>query len=86
MLSTGGAYGFEVAGPSALVYCQFVDVAGIPTLLDTAVAFVRNVPDVVTHTAGARGPTDPTDAPSAVAALAEAEEQAIRQQEGDREA
>lgn len=86
LLSTRGEYGFEVVGHSALVYCQFVATAGIPELLNTAVAFVRTVPEVVTHVAAATGPTDPADAPSPVAALAEAEARALRESEADGEA
>jgi hypothetical protein len=86
LLSTAGSYGFEVMGHSALVYCQFVDIAGIPALLDTAEAFVRHVPDVVTHLAGATGPSDPADGPSPVAALADADAEALRRAEEDGEA
>jgi hypothetical protein len=83
--STGGAYGFEVLGHSALVYCQFVDSGGIPALLDTAVAFVRHVPEVVTHVPAATRPADPADAPSPVAALADADAEALRRAEADDE-
>ncbi|MFL5797292.1 MAG: hypothetical protein ACJ77A_05095 [Actinomycetota bacterium] len=86
LLSTGGDYGFEVVGHSALVYCQFVDAAGIPTLLDTAAAFVRHIPDVVTHRAGSLGRPDPADAPSPVAGLAEADAKALREARADGEA
>jgi hypothetical protein len=86
LLSTRGEYGFEVVGHSALVYCQFGDADGIPGLLDTAVAFVRRVPGVVTHVAAATGPADPADAPSPVAALADADAEALRQAEADGEA
>ncbi len=86
LLSTEGNYGFEVLGHSALVYCQFVDVAGIPALLDTAVAFVRKIPDVVTHRAGSLGRPDAADAPSPVAGLAEADAEALREGQADGEA
>jgi hypothetical protein len=86
LLSTRGDYGFEVVGHSALVYCQFVDVAGIPTLLDTAIAFVRHIPEVVTHQPTSLGPIDPAAAPSPAAALVDAEAEALRKAEGDGEA
>jgi hypothetical protein len=86
LLSTRGDYGFEVVGHSALVYCQFVDAPGIPTLLDTAIAFVRHIPELVTHQPAALGPTDPAAAPSPVAALAEAEAEALREAQGTDEA
>jgi hypothetical protein len=85
LLSTNGEYGFEVVGHSALVYSQFVDVEGVPTLLDTAVGFVRLVPEVVTHVPAATGPSDPADAPSPVAALHEADAEALRQADADGE-
>jgi hypothetical protein len=84
--STGGEFGFEVLGHSALVYCQFVDVGGIPALLDTAVAFVRQVPDVVTHVPATTRPADPADAPSPVTALADADAEAMRRAEAESEA
>jgi hypothetical protein len=83
LLSTRGDYGFEVVGHSALVYCQFVDVAGITTLLDTAIAFARHIPEVVTHQPASLGPTDPADAPSPVSALADADAEALRESEAD---
>jgi len=86
LLSTGGEYGFEVLGHSVLVYCQFVDVDGLPALLDTAAAFVRLVPEVVTHVAASIAPADPADAPSPVAALHEADAEVLRQAEADGEA
>ena len=86
LLSTKGEYGFEVLGHSALVYCQFVDLEGVPELLDTAVAFVRLVPEVVTHVPAATAPSDPADAPSPVAKLHQADAEALRQAEADGEA
>jgi hypothetical protein len=86
LLSTRGDYGFEVVGHSALVYCQFLDTAGIPTLVDTAIAFVRHIPEVVIHQPTSLGPTDPVTTPSPVAILSEAEAESVREGEETREA
>ncbi len=52
LLSTGGAFGFEVNGGNLLVWTKRIDPFSFPSLLGTAKAFVDHVPRLVWNTYG----------------------------------
>jgi len=61
LLDTGGGYGFEVQGPSVLIYCHKLGPTELVPLFGTAKAFHDHIPRLVwnEYGAGAQSPPRP---------------------------